>query len=64
MDLLYGTKGFLPVLFIIVAAVALTTDDPATRIVLGVLSLGMAVGFVWEPASRFIAKHRQPRDSG
>jgi hypothetical protein len=62
MDLLFGIKGFLPVLFFIVAAAAITSNDLFTKIILAVLSVGILVGLIWEPAARFLAKHVQRRN--
>lgn len=62
MDLLYGFKGVLPVICAIFAAVAITNDDTLTRVVLGVLATGMAVGLAWNPVARFFGSKRRPRN--
>lgn len=56
MDLLFGLKGILPVIFFIFAAVAITNDDPFTRIVVGVLAIGIVVGLAWDPVMRFLGR--------
>lgn len=61
MDLLYGFKGVLPVICVIFAAIAITNDDTLTRVVLGVLAIGMAVGLTWNPVARFLGRKRHPR---
>ncbi|MCZ7861725.1 hypothetical protein O9X98_10075 [Agrobacterium salinitolerans] len=63
MDLLTGiNKGFLAILFFIVAGVAVSNDDPSTKIILGVIAVGMVVGLIWDPASRLIEKYWKHRD--
>ncbi len=63
MDLLYGIKGILPVICVIFIAVAVTNDDTLTRVIMGVLGVGLAVGMAWDPVAKFIAgRQTPPRD--
>ncbi|MNV73641.1 hypothetical protein D3C71_1668050 [compost metagenome] len=62
MDLLQGiNKGVLAVLLFIIAAVAVSSDDPLTRTVLGIVFLGALAGFAWDPVFRLLTKYRRPR---
>jgi hypothetical protein len=63
MDLFYGIKGVLPVICVILIAVAVTNDDTMTRIIMGVLAAGMIVGMAWDPVAKFVAgRQAPPRD--
>jgi hypothetical protein len=63
MDLLYGIKGVLPVICVIFLAVAVTNDDTLTRVIMGVLGVGLAVGMAWDPLAKLIAgRENPPRD--
>jgi hypothetical protein len=63
MDLLYGIKGVLPVICFIFLAVAVTNDDTLTRVIVGVLGVGLAVGMAWDPLAKLIAgRETPPRD--
>lgn len=61
MDFFYGVKGILPLIGIIFAAVAITNDDTLTRVILGLLAVGIAVGSAWDPVARFIQRNLRSR---
>lgn len=60
MDLFYGIKGILPLVSVILIAAAVTNDDTLTRIILGVLGVGIAVGMTWDPVVKFISGRKAP----
>jgi hypothetical protein len=60
MDLLYGIKGVLPVICVIFIAVAVTNDDTLTRVIMGMLGGGLAVGMAWDPVAKLIAGRKKP----
>jgi hypothetical protein len=63
MDLFYGIKGILPVICVIFIAVAVTNNDMMTKIIMGVLGVGIFAGIVWDPVAKFIAgRDAPPRD--
>jgi hypothetical protein len=51
------------VICVIFLAVAVTNDDTLTRVIMGVLGVGLAVGMAWDPLAKLIAgRENPPRD--